>query len=73
MTFREALDAFEVAARAEIIRRMEESPPKTLQETATRIEEGLARGRLAALPIIAGVGGQEALAGWEAVQSEEIR
>ena len=72
MTFREALDAFEVAARAHIIKRLEESPPTSQEERAARIDEGLAEGRKAALPIIQAVGGTEAVAGWQAMQERQI-
>ena len=72
MTLGEALQAYEVAVRSEIIRRMAENTPASLEDAAAQIDAGLAEGRKQAIPIIKAVGGQEAVAAWDAAQKQQL-
>lgn len=73
MTLGEALQAYDVAVRAEIIRRISDLSLTSLDEVAARIDAGLAEGRKQAIPIIMAVGGQEAVAGWDAAQEQQLK
>jgi len=71
MTLKEALDAFEITAQAELIKRLANLGPNPT-ETASKIEEGLAEGRKAANPLISAVFGSEAVTAWKRSQEKEV-
>jgi ABC-type methionine transport system ATPase subunit len=70
MTLGEALQAYDVAVRAEIIRKMAEMPPSSLEDAAAQIDAGLVEGRKQALPIIRAVGGEDAVTAWDEASSD---
>jgi hypothetical protein len=67
MTFRECMDAFEMAARAELIKQLNAAP-----DAVHKIELGLADARRATLPIIEAVGGTDAVSAWKIAQDKEL-
>lgn len=67
MTLREAMDAFEMAARAEIILKLRATPADIV-----KIEEGLAEARSVVVRIIGAIRGQEAQIAWESAQDKDI-
>jgi hypothetical protein len=71
MTLREALDAFEIAARAQLISRFAD-PAVDIRDAVSKIDEGLAEGRKEVLPIIDGVWGPGAGKAWTKAQDREI-
>ena len=71
MLLKEAIDAFEVAARAELIKRFADDPMGPTK-AAEKVDEGLAEGRKAAIPIIRAVFGPEEAKVWENAQYQAI-
>ena len=72
MKLGEALQAYDVAVRGEIIRSLAEKPPTSLEDVAARIDAGLAEGRKQAIPIIKAVWGEEAVTAWDAAQGQQL-
>lgn len=68
MKVREAFDAFEVATRAELIKRLAVGASDA-SDTVSKIDDSLAEGRKATFPLIRAVFGEEVAANW--IQTED--